>query len=63
MRLDCAPASMTADERASELITILAQGTVRLLTSGKQSGQRALTAAAVQSDECAPRTIGVNTPR
>jgi len=63
MRLDRAPASMTADERASELMTILAQGMVRLLTSGRESCQPALTATAVQSDECAPRPIGVNAPR
>ena len=44
MRLDRAPASMTADERASELMTILAQGMVRLLTSGRESGRPALTA-------------------
>ena len=63
MRLDRSPASMTAEERASELISILAHGAVRLLTSGSNSGQPALTAAAVQSDECAARPAGVNETR
>jgi len=30
------------------------------LISGRQNGQQALTATACQSDECAPRPVGVN---
>jgi hypothetical protein len=63
MRVDRDPNAMAPEERREELRDILAHGIVRLVTSGTQSCQPALTATAVQSDECAPRTIGVNTPR
>ena len=64
MRLDMDPKEMTPDERVMELQEILARGVVRALlisgTRGSHSGQQALTGAALQSDECAPRPVGVN---
>ena len=67
MRLDRDPGEMSTEERRLELREILACGVVRAMlisgTRGADFCQPALTATAVQSDECAPRTIGVNTPR
>jgi len=64
MRLDMDPNAMTPDERARELQEIFARGIVRALlisgTRGPHSGEQALTGSALQSDECAPRHVGVN---
>lgn len=64
MRLDRDPGEMTADERRLELREILSRGVVRAVlisgTRGADSDDQALTGSAMQSDECAPRRIGVN---
>lgn len=64
MRLDRDPNEMTPEERLLEFREIVARGVVRTLlssgTRGADSCRQALTGSAIQSDECAPRPVGVN---
>jgi len=64
MRLDIDPNDMTPGDRVMELQEILARGVIRAQlisgTRGPHSGQKDLTARAVQSDECVTPLMEVN---